>query len=153
MNDPDVVRYMEARHGEHTLASIAAYVEKLGAGNSDFLMGIFEIESGCHVGNIKIGPVNSIHRTASLGLVIGDKTRWNRGYASEAIGLAARHAFGVLNLHKLTAGIVDGNEASLKAFLKNGFLVEGVRRQQNLCGSVWRDETLVGLLAEEFASG
>lgn len=153
LNDPEVVRYTEARHGAHTLESIAAYVEKLGTGDSDFLMGIFEIEGGRHVGNIKIGQINGIHRTASLGLVIGDKTCWNRGYASEAIRLAARHAFGPLKLHKLTAGIVAGNEASLKAFLKNGFRVEGVRRQQNLCDSVWRDETQVGLLAAEFVDG
>lgn len=153
MNDPEVVRFTEARHGVHTCESLLAYVDKLGASDSEFLMGLFETEGGRHVGNIKIGPVNAIHRTASLGLLIGERTCWNRGYASEAIRLAARHAFGPLGLHKLTAGIIDGNGASLKAFLKNGFVVEGVRRQQNLCESTWRDETLVGLLASEFHDG
>lgn len=150
LNDPETVRFTEARHCVHTLEGVRAYVEACRTREGDHLLGIFEQAGGRHVGNIKIGPVDACHQCASVGLIIGEKARWGKGYATEAIALAARYAFTVLGLHKLTAGVIEGNEGSLRAFVKNGFLVEGVRRRQNLCEGRWRDETLLGLLAEEW---
>jgi [ribosomal protein S5]-alanine N-acetyltransferase len=150
LNDPEVVRFTEARHQTHTLESIRAYVASCAASTKDHLLGIFELESGRHVGNIKVGPVNPYHRCASVGLIIGEKDRWGRGYATEVISLASRFGFSVLGLHKLTAGIIAGNSPSQKAFERNGFRVEGIRRKQNFCDGEWRDEIIVGLLTEEW---
>ena len=150
LNDPETVRFTEARHATHTLESVRAYVAACRASQCEHLLGIFEQAGGRHVGNIKIGPVNPHHRCASVGLIIGEKARWGRGYATEAIALAARYAFTVLGLHKLTAGVIEGNEGSQRAFEKNGFMVEGVRRRQNFCEGRWRDESILGLLAEEW---
>jgi len=150
LNDPETVRFTEARHATHTLESVRAYVAACAAREGDHLLGIFELAGCRHVGNIKIGPVNPRHKSASMGLIIGEKARWGRGYATEAIALAARYAFTALGLHKLTAGVIEGNEGSLRAFEKNGFLREGVRRRQNFCEGRYRDEILLGLLAEEW---
>lgn len=150
LNDPEIARYTEARHTHHTLESVRDYVTEFNTRKNNHLFAIFELDGGRHVGNIKIGPINHLHRCASVGLIIGEKSCWGRGYATEAIGLAVQYAFTALNLHKLTAGIVRGNEASLRAFEKNGFRMEGVRRKQNYCEGDWRDVTMLGLLAEEW---
>lgn len=150
LGDPEIVCFTESRHIVHTIDSVRAYVASCAAGTSEHLFGIFAQPSRRHIGNIKIGPVNTHHQCASVGLIIGEKDCWGKGYATEAIGLAVRHAFSTLRLHKLTAGVVAGNEASLRAFVKNRFVVEGVRRKQNLCSDGWRDETLLGLLQEEY---
>lgn len=149
LNDPETVRYTEARHTVHTVESVRDFVATCYGRNDTHLLGIFEQAGGFHVGNVKLGPVNMIHLCSSVGLIIGEKSRWHLGYATEAIGLTARYAFEDLKLHKLTAGIVRGNEASLRAFRKNGFVEEGVRRKQNLFDGVWHDEIIVGLLAED----
>lgn len=151
LGDPETVRFTESRHTTHTIDSVRAYVAKCAAGTSDHLFGIIELASGRHIGNIKVGPVNTYHRYASVGLIIGEKDCWGKGYATEAIGLATRHAFSTLGLHKLTAGVIAGNESSLRAFARNRFVVEGVRRKQNLCDGGWRDEIMLGLLHEEHA--
>lgn len=151
LNDAETVRYTEARHGRHTLESVREFVAACQARSDVHLWGIFELAGGAHVGNIKLGPIDAFHRRASIGLLIGERSRWGRGYATEAIGIAVRLGFGELGLHKLTAGVIAGNEPSLKAFRKNGFVVEGVRRRHSLVDGAWRDETLLGLLAEELA--
>lgn len=150
--DPEINRFTESRHTTHTLDSVRAFVAKCAVGTSNHLLGIIELSSGRHIGNIKIGPINATHRYASVGLIIGETDCWGKGYGSEAIGLASRHAFSTLGLHKLTAGIIVGNESSLRAFTKNSFVVEGVRRKQNFCGEEWRDEILLGLLKEEYVN-
>lgn len=149
LNDPETIRYTEARHRTYTLESVRAFVAGCKIKGNEHLFGIFEKVAGRHVGNIKIGPVDPHHHCASVGLIIGEKDCRGRGYATEAIGLAARYAFTALGVHKLTAGVLEANVASLRAFQKNGFSIEGVRRKQNFCEGSWQDETLLGLLAEE----
>lgn len=149
MNDAETVRYTESRHQRHTLDSIREFVAACQASSDVHLWGIFERAGGAHVGNIKLGPIDGAHRRASIGLIIGERSRWGRGYATEAIGIVVRLAFGELGLHKLTAGVIAGNEASLKAFRNNGFLVEGVRSKHTLVDGAWCDETLLGLVAED----
>ncbi len=152
LGDPETVRFTESRHTSHSLDSVRAYVAACASDSIEHLLGIFKIESGRHIGNIKIGPVNTYHRYASVGLIIGEKDCWGKGYATEAIGLATRHAFSTLGLHKLTAGVIAGNEGSLRAFARNRFVVEGVRRKHNLCGDDWRDEIILGLLQEDYVN-
>lgn len=150
MNDPEVVLFTEARHASHTIESLRAFVAACEANPANHLLGIFESDSALHIGNVKIGPVHPNYRTAGFGLIVGDKGSWGKGIASEAIRLAAEYAFADLGLHKLTAGVVEGNVASMRAFLKNGFVVEGTKRRQNFVLGEWRDETLLGLLEDEW---
>lgn len=150
MNDPETVRFTEARHANYSIGDLRAYVEKMNASNRELLFGIFELAGNRHVGNIKVGPIHPFHATASLGLIIGEKDCWGRGYATEAIRLAVSYAFMALGVAKITAGIIAGHLASQRAFEKAGFRVEGVRRKQNLFEGERRDEILLGLLREEW---
>ena len=52
------------------------------------------------------------------GVLIGDRKARGKEYATEAISLVAGHAFNTLNFHKLYTGMIQGNEASKKAFEK-----------------------------------
>ncbi len=58
--------------------------------------GIFVIETREHIGNIKIGNIDQIHRFADVGLLIGEASARGKGYGTEAILLACRYAFGNL---------------------------------------------------------
>lgn len=149
MNDAETVRYTESRYQRHTLDSVREFVAACQTMSDVHLWGIFERAGGAHVGNIKLGPIDGVHRRASIGLIIGERSLWGRGYATEAIGIVVRVAFSELGLHKLTAGVIAGNGASLKAFRNNGFLVEGVRSMHTLVDGAWCDETLVGLIAKD----
>ena len=58
----------------------------------------------------------------SVRILLGDKNCWGKGYATETIEVLTEHAFGVLGLHKLTAGAYAENVGSIRAFEKAGFL-------------------------------
>lgn len=148
MNDEDVVRYTEARHHSFTLDGLREFVSDTLVRQDVVFLGIFEKETGLHIGNVKIGPISHIHRSASVGIIIGDKDFWGKGIAADVLTMVCGLSFGDLNIHKLTAGVIQGNDASLKAFLRTGFVIEGVRKKQNLFFGEWRDEILLGLLNE-----
>jgi len=84
-------------------------------------------QSGMHVGNIKLGPVDEKNRMGDIGLLIGNKNFWGKGIATESIQLLTSHAFVALKLNKITAGAYLENIASIRAFRKAGFMIEGIR--------------------------
>lgn len=146
MNDPEVTRYLESRFYPNALEGLREYVtSKLSDRDNVFLAMVLH-DGDRHIGNIKLGPIHWIHRYADIGLLIGEKDCWGKGYATEAIRLVVDYAFHALNLHKLTAGCYALNQGSVKAFERIGFVVEGVRRQRFYYGGAYIDEILLGLV-------
>lgn len=77
-----------------------------------------------HIGNIVISGLTSNHRNAELNYVIAETDYWGKGVASFAIAQMINVAKKEFNLNKLYAGIASG-----KAIEKNGFVLEGIRKQ------------------------
>jgi len=143
MHDPEVTQYLECRWRSFSKEDLRSYVSNINEDKHNIFFGIFEKTSNLHVGNIKIGNIDMNHRFADIGLLIGERTCWGKGYGSEAISLATRYSFEELNLNKVTAGIYAANVASLKAFLKAGFKEVGLLRQHRFCKGVYMDEIIV----------
>lgn len=93
MRDPQVIQYLESRNQTQTLDALRAFLRNMNASPLDHLFGIFLAQGGEHIGNIKIGNVREPHRSADLGLIIGRRSAWGKGYGTEAIALATRYAF------------------------------------------------------------
>lgn len=148
MNDDNINAYLESRFKSWTESDIKDYIVKMEESKSDYLLGIFDRKSDTHIGNIRIGSIHSYHRFASIGIIIGEKTFWGKGYATEAIELAVNYAFSDLKLHKVTAGSYDENEASIKAFENCGFKREGLLENQYYNGENYTDLVLLGKINE-----
>ena len=67
-----------------------------------------------------------------LGILIGDKSSRGKGIAREVIGALVSFAFGECNARKISSSFADDNFAVLLAFLKNGFKIEGLQREQQM---------------------
>ncbi len=141
--DPRVNRYLETRHSPQSLEAIRAFVADCNASDHSALFGMFPIGLDRHIGNIKIGPVDSRYLRADIGLLIGDPDHWGKGYAAEAIGAVTGFAFDDLGLHKVTAGCYAANEGSRRAFLANGFREVGRRAEHWLVGDEWMDDVML----------
>jgi len=137
--DPEVSRFLESRWSTFDLDSLRSWVERTNDGKTNYLFGIFLAGEEMHIGNIKVGGLDANHRYADLGLLIGEKQFWGRGIGTEAIALATGFAFDQLQLNKLVAAVYEGNEGSLRAFLKNGYERAGVLRRHVRCDGGYRD--------------
>jgi len=149
MHDPEVTRYMESRFDPPSIDELRNYVSRLALDPTILFLAIKLIESDRHIGNIKVGPINVHHHIADVGLCIGEKDCWGRGYASEAIRLVSAYAFRELHLHKLTAGFYAPNKASQKAFLNAGYVQEGIGRDHWLHEGRFVDQVWFGLVRSE----
>jgi [ribosomal protein S5]-alanine N-acetyltransferase len=146
LNDPEVGQFMETRHKKWTKDSVGQFVSQMLVSPDQLLFGIYE--GGKHIGNIKLGPINTTHQRAEVSLFIGDKQCWGKGRATEAISLVRDYAFKNLGLKKLTAGMYAANIGSLKAFQAAGFALEGTLKGQFVAADGKRtDSYLVGLVS------
>lgn len=150
LNDSRINRFLESRHQHHSVESCRQFIESMNADPAHHLFGIFLVETDEHIGNLKIGFINPHYGTAQLGLFIGNTHAWGKGYATEAIRLATRHAFADLKLWRLEAGCYSENLASLKAFMKSGYTVEGVFRKSAVLDGKRQDCFKLGILRDEW---
>jgi RimJ/RimL family protein N-acetyltransferase len=148
MNDPDINQYLESRFNVQTIDSTKAFIRSV-TNEKNYQFGIFVKGTSRHIGNIKIGNINPYHKYADVGFLIGEKDFWGKGIATEAIKLITDYAFTVLGLHKLWGGAYAPNVGSQKAFLKNGYQIEGCKKSHCMCDGKYVDSFIFGIVNEK----
>ncbi len=108
------------------------------------------VQGGVTIGNCGLHNVSQIHRHAELGIVIGEKDYWGKGYGADAIKTLLRYAFEELNLHKVYLRVHDFNPRGMRCYQKCGFREEGRLRQHIFRHGQWHDEIWMGVLRDEF---
>lgn len=152
LNSPDVHRYLQTRATDHTIAGVRGWVESTRKHPGVHLFGIFERSDGRHIGNVKLAKLGP-HRLADVGILIGERSCWGKGYATSAIRQAADFAFNGAEFDKLSAEAYAENLGSIRAFEKAGFRVEGVRKKHFLLDGQLHDRIELGLCREDYSPG
>ena len=122
--------------------SIKKYVKKLNSSKNDFFFSIFLNQE--MIGTIKVGHIDWHSKSGDIGIMIGEKKYWGKGYAEESIKKITKFCKRNLKLRKLTGGTASNNIAMKKVFLKNGFKIEGVRKKHLLILNRYYDHILFG---------
>jgi len=148
INDIEVNRCLESRFNKWSIKKLENYVKKIRKDPNNVFLAIITKDENSHIGNIKIGPIDWNHKFADVGIIIGEKAFWGKGFATEAIKLVTDFAFKKLNLHKLNAGAYANNIGSIKAFKKAGFSVEGLRKKQYFYNGSYIDDVLLGVFCK-----
>ena len=126
LNDPVINQYLETSHSVQTMQTISDFIQEMIKSPNEHLFTIRLTENHKHIGNIKIGNINTRYNIADISLFIGDKPSWGKGFATQAIQLISRYGFDTLGLRKLCAGAFKPNIASTMAFLKVGYIRDGI---------------------------
>ncbi|MCR4792047.1 MAG: GNAT family N-acetyltransferase [Lachnospiraceae bacterium] len=153
LNDPEVNQYLETRWSDQNLESIKTFVKSQRENDHSLLFAIVLMENNLHIGNIKIGPINSHYNHADISYFIGEKDQWHKGIATEAIQLICQFGFEQLLLHRIEAGAYEAAVGSWRALEKCGFVREGVFRQQVRLNGNYMNVYRYGLLKDEWQSG
>ena len=126
MNDSEVHKYTEQKYTKHSLINLRKFVKEKNESNNELLYGIFLKKNNfkMHIGNIKLGPINFIHKKGEIAYFIGEKELWGKGYTTLAIKEIIKIAK-KKGLKKLKAGLYEMNIGSKKVLEKNNFKLEG----------------------------
>jgi RimJ/RimL family protein N-acetyltransferase len=102
------------------------------------------------IGEIEIDGINHISGNGWLGIGIGERNYWGKGYGSEAITLILDFAFLWLNLHRVSLDVFEYNTRGVRAYEKLGFKLEGRKRGALLRDGQRWDLLYMGILKDEW---
>ncbi len=148
LNDGEVTKFLASGVFPMSKEKMEEYYRNVVLSSDNVMLAIVDKKSDKHIGNIRLGPINWISRIAELGVMIGDKEFWHKGYSTEAIKLLVEYAFHRLNLHKVTAGVIAENQASVRAFEKAGFAIEGRGKSQFFLDGEYCESLYMGIIRE-----
>lgn len=90
------------------------------------------------------------HSEAWIGIGIGEREYWGKGYGTDAMKLALQYAFMELGLQRVSLGLHAYNARALTSYEKVGFKLEGRTRQDMLREGKRTDTLWMGILRAEW---
>ena len=102
------------------------------------------------IGTVGLLHVDTIHRRAELGIIIGEEEYWSKGYGTEAIALLLQYGFNRLNLHMVYLGYIEFNEMARKCYENLGFCHDGVIRDKYCVNGTYYNCIMMSILREEW---
>jgi len=154
VNDPEVTRGlalylpMSMAEEENWFASIA----KRDPNEKPFAIEVHKGKNWRLIGNCNIFGIEYTNRSAELGIMIGDKSEWNKGYGSEVMALLLRHGFETLNLNRAYLRVYVDNIRAVCSYEKAGFVLEGRQREAVYRDGKYEDVLLMSVLSSEWHS-
>ncbi len=91
---------------------------------SSMRMAVVDQSSGRLVGTIGLHTRSDINRSAEIAYDFAP-SHWGRGLATRLCATVAAWSFATLNLHRLQATVLVGNEPSVRVLARCGFRHEG----------------------------
>lgn len=102
------------------------------------------------LGDIDLFVYNWPGRDAFVGLGIGEREFWGKGYGTDVMRVILRYAFTEVNLNRVTLNVFEYNPRAIRSYEKAGFSHEGRERKfLNKEGKRW-DMLFMGILREEW---
>ena len=134
LNNPQVYQFLETG-GNYTLADLRNYLASVEA-RPDMLFWAIHIKSK--------------HGLGEYGILMGNPEEWGKGYAKEASLSIINYCFKIVNLRKITLGVVEKNVAAIKLYESLGFEVEGVYKKHGLYNNEYLDTVRMALFNTKY---
>lgn len=152
--DTELTRYLDARLVSlHSVKAISDHFEKELKEQSptEYPFTIRTLDDDRLLGDIGLYVIHNWGpRDAFVGLGIGDRENWGKGYGTDAMNVALRYAFTELNLRRVTLNVFEYNPRAIRSYEKTGFQHEGRLRQALLRDGKRWDMLYMGIMREEW---
>lgn len=148
INDREVTHFMGARF-PLSLLQERKWLEQERDPSRELALAIDTAE-GQHIGNCGLHGIHAIDRSAGLGIVIGEKGYWSKGYGTDAIPTLCGFGFSQMNLHRIALRVFAPNARAIACYEKCGFQHEGRYREATYKHGEYHDLLVMAILAQEF---
>ena len=161
VNDEEVMRFLSNPGSTQSLVEIEEWFASQQQGTYKGWPGgivyhrkqfIIETAESVSIGCIFYTDLTLKHQHAEIGILIGEKEYWGRGYGTDAMITLLDYLFNELGLHRVHLGTHRGNTRALKCYEKCGFIQEGVLREDAFVSGKYNDGLIMSILHDEFNS-
>ena len=115
-----------------------------------FNFGIRTLDGDRLIGNIDLDGIRFNHGDTFVGIGIGEREYWGKGYGTDAMRVILRFAFTELNLHRVSLNVFEYNQRAIHYYEKAGFVYEGRILKLLHRGGQRYDLVYMGILRSEW---
>lgn len=112
--------------------------------------GIYDKASAKLIGSIGISSIDQNNRHAEIGMAIGNKDYWGKGYGTDAVGMILEYCFNKLQLNKVYLDVWEENKRAIGCYVKCGFKKDGVLRQHVRKNGKYHNKWVMSILQSEW---
>jgi RimJ/RimL family protein N-acetyltransferase len=136
----------------YSVKAIKEWVEKEQENErgDEFVFTIRTIQDDHLIGDVELDGVLWNHGDTFVGIGIGERGYWGKGYGTEAMRLILRYAFSELNLYRVSLNVFEYNSRAIRSYEKIGFVHEGHARGALVRDGRRYDLVYMGILREEW---
>jgi RimJ/RimL family protein N-acetyltransferase len=120
--------------------------QSLGKDAGKVVFAIRKLSEPVIIGYVQVAAMNSVHRSAEIGIRIGDEKNRGQGFGTEALRLVADFCWDHLNLNRVQLTVFKHNLRAIAAYRSAGFRKEGRMRKAAFIGGEWVDLILMAAL-------
>jgi RimJ/RimL family protein N-acetyltransferase len=121
-------------------------------GNRDHTDFMIEVD-GAAIGHCGLFHVDTAARHCELGISIGEKDHWGRGYGRDAVRVLLDYAFRIRNLRRVWLETHASNDRAIRAYRACGFVEEGRMREHVWLAGRYVDNVIMGVMRGEWEGG
>ena len=117
--------------GITSIPRVTEWVEKMlnERKERNFYFGIRTLEDDRLIGDMALEINLWSHGYTYVGIGLGEREDWGKGYGTDAMRILLRYAFNELNLPRVTLDVFEYNPRAIRSYEKVGFVHEGRVRQ------------------------
>ncbi len=124
--DPEIQSHMpEPKNDPVSLEEQLAYIKECEGDGEGYYWSIHSNNQNEIIGTVALTDIDSYHKRAEIGIMIGDKNYWGKDVATQVCTCLTSHAFENLDIRAITAEVEIDNIAMRKALEKSGFIQDG----------------------------
>ena len=156
VNDAEVTKYMETGTFPTSLPQLQKYYNDAQDNSNMVHLAIMRTVTEAvgltheeHIGNISLNQINWVNRIACLGIMIGNKRYWGKGYGADTCKILIKYAFDRLNMHKVWLGVYEEHSHAVKSYLVAGFKVEAVLKKEIYRDGEYHNKVIMSVFSEK----
>lgn len=150
-NDAEVLRHLSLRYPVSHAAERDFIEAAQRVGYESAVFAIDTLAEGIHIGGCSLAVPVPEDRCGTLGIAIGDTSRWDGGYGTDTTRVLCRFGFEMINLHRIELTVDAGNARARRVYERVGFRTEGTLREAIYRRGAYVDVIRMGLLEGELA--
>lgn len=152
IQDKKVTKYMNGAQFPKTYAAEVRWFKRAKRKKHEMLFVILDAATQKPIGAFGIHQISHEHRKATVGIMIGEKAYWSRGFGTDAMKTALCYCFKKLKLNKVGLSVDVENKGGLRCYRRCGFKKVGYLKDDVMSREHFRDSYLMEVFAKDFLS-
>jgi len=131
INDPEINKYMVGIKPPKTVEEEIEWIKKIQNDPNEEVWSIFIKENDKLIGNVGFHELNNPKNNIRIGIVIGEKDEWGKGYGTEVFKIATKYLKEQKGAKKINLTCHVNNIGAHKVYKKSGFEIKNKTKVLN----------------------